>query len=565
MKNLKKMILFGLLFLLFGIISVQACTNFIVTKGASKDGSVMVSYAADSHLLYGELYHWPAARYQPGAMLDIYEWDTGKFLGRIKQAAETYNVVGNVNEHQVAIGETTFGGREGLEDTTAIIDYGSLIYITLQRAKSAREAMKIMTELVAEYGYYSSGESFSVIDKNEAWILEMIGKGPGNKGAVWVARLIPDGYVSGHANQARITTFDFQQSNNWFDPNQTVFHAPDVITFARQKGYFNGQDREFSFSDTYNPLSFGGARFCEIRVWAFFNAVTTGMESTWEYVKGNVQFDEKGYAVNRMPLWVRPTNKLSHFDIMKLMGDHLEGTELDMTKDIGAGPYNCPYRWRPLTWTLDDQKYFNERAAGTQQTAFSFVAQMRSWLPDQIGGINWFGLDDAATTLYVPMYCGITDVPRSFKQGNGSLMVFSMESAFWIFNMVSNWAYTRYRDMYPDIQKVQEEMYALYAADIERNDREIADLFNSNREEAINKITDYSVNAGALAHQRWVALYGFLFSKYLDGYIKTPAEVPEGYKFHVPNYEWPGYGEEWYRRIVNETGDQFRQKPTMND
>jgi len=565
MKNLKTFMTFGLIFLMSGWVTLFACTNFIVTKGASKDGSVMVSYAADSHLLYGELYHWPAARHAPGTMLDIYEWDTGKFLGRIPQVAETYNVVGNVNQFQLAIAETTYGGRDELVDTTGIIDYGSLIYITLQRAKTAREAMKIMTELVAEYGYYSSGESFSIIDKNEAWILELIGKGPGNKGAVWVARMIPDGYVSAHANQARITTFEKQRRNNWFDPRQTTFHSPDVISFAREKGYFNGQDREFSFSDTYNPLTFGGARFCEMRVWAFFNAITDGMSQYWEYAKGNVAFGAHGYATNRMPLWVRPSEKLSHFDIMRLMGDHLEGTELDMRKDIGAGPYNLPYRWRPLTWRLDGERYANERATATQQTAFSFVAQSRSWLPDPIGGINWFGVDDAATTLYVPLFCGITAPPPPFKEGNGDLMNFTMESAFWVFNLVANWAYTRYRDMEPDIIKVQQEMYAKYTAEIAEIDRTMPEVYNRNSEEAVRQLTRYSVNAGIEAHQRWTELFAYLFTKYLDGYIKTPHDVPPGYKYHVPNYQWPGYGEDWYRRIVNETGDQFKYKPTMHE
>ncbi len=543
----------------------NACTNFIVTNGASTDSSIMITYAADSHLLYGELYYWKAAVHAPGTMLDVYEWDTGKYLGKIAQVLRTYNVVGNVNEHQVAIGETTYGGRPELVDTTGIIDYGSLMYIALQRAKTAREAMQVMTELVEEYGYYSGGESFSIADKNEAWILEIIGKGGKSKGVVWVALKIPDGYVSAHANQARITTFEYQEVNNWNDPEQTTFNSPDVITFAREMEYFYGEDEEFSFSDTYAPLTFGGARFCEIRVWAFFNAITDGMEEYWEYAKGNVKFGKHGYATNRMPLWVKPTEKLSLRNVMDLMGDHLEGTELDMSKDIGAGPYNLPYRWRPLTWKLDDKRYINERATATQQTGFSFVGQLRPWLPDPIGGINWFGVDDAATTVYVPLFGGITEVPYAFEEGNGDLMEFTMESAFWIFNLVANWAYTRYRDMYPDIVKVQDELYKEFFNDLAKLDKEFTEIYETDKEKAIAMITEYSVKAGEKTHQRWTELFAYLFTKYMDGYIKTPSEVPDGYKFFVPNYEWPGYGEEWYRRIVEETEDQFLYKPTIHE
>lgn len=546
--------------LIFNYSTSIACTNFIITKGASEDGSVMITYAADSHLLYGELYHWPAAKYAPGTMLDIYEWDTGKFLGKIKQATETYNVVGNVNEFQVAIGETTYGGRPELVDTTGIIDYGSLMFIALQRAKTAREAMRIMIELTDEYGYYSSGESFSIADKNEAWILEIIGKGGKSKGVVWVAIKIPDGYISAHANQARITTFPFQKKNNWDNPKQTVFHSQDVISFAREMGYFDGKDEEFSFSDTYAPVDFGGARFCEIRVWAFFNSVAGEMDKYWEYVKGNIEYGEHGYATNRMPLYIKPDSKLSLRQVMDLMGDHLEGTELDMRKDIGAGPFEKPYRWRPLTWEVDGKRYVNERATATQQTGFSFVGQLRSWLPDPVGGINWFGVDDAATTLYVPNYCGITKVPYCFKQGNGSLMEFNMDAAFWIFNMVSNWAYTRYNVIYPDIVKVQDEMYNQFFAEVADFDKKLPEIYQRDKDEVIKLTTKYSVEAGARTQKRWTELYAYLFTKYLDGYIKTPVETPPGYKYYNPNYEWPGYGEDWYKRIVNETGDRFLYK-----
>jgi dipeptidase len=556
---MKKLFLFFALVFLIAKAS-DACTNFIVTKGASVDGSVMVSYAADSHLLYGELYHFPAKTYPKGSKLKIYEWDTGKFLGIIDQVEQTYNVIGNVNEFQVAIGETTYGGREELVDTTGIMDYGSLIYIALQRSKSAREAIKIMVELMDKYGYCSSGESFSVCDKNEAWIFEVIGKGPGRKGAVWVAMKIPDGYVSAHANHARITTFPFQKKNDWFNTNQTVFHSPDVISFAREKGYYNGPDNEFSFSDTYAPLDFGGARFCEIRVWAFFNAVANGMDQYWDYAKGNIIRGKHDYPTNRMPLWVKPNRKLSQKDLFILMGDHLEGTELDMSKDIGAGPFGCPYRWRPLTWKVDGVTYCNERATATQQTAFSFIAQLRNWLPDHIGAINWFSVDDAATTVYVPMYTCMTETPYNYREGNGDLMNFTMESAFWVFNLVSNWAYTRYNAMFPDIQKVQEELHNKLISEVAENDKKFVELYNKDKDKAIAEMTKYSHNAAEYTHKKWIELFAYLFTKYMDGNIKTPSEIPEGYKYYAPNLKQPGYGEEWYRRIANETGDKLKVK-----
>jgi len=378
-----------------------ACTNFLVTPGASVNGTAMITYAADAHVLYGELYFKPATDYPPGAMLDVYEWDTNKFLGRIPQLSHTYSVVGNMNEHQVAIGETTYGGRPELRDTTGIIDYGSLIYITLQRARTAREAVKVMGELVAEHGYYSSGESFSIADPHEVWILELIGKGTEmvtkkgktynkNKGAVWVAVKIPDGYVSGHANQARIQQFPLD------DPDNCIY-SPDVIDFAREKGYYEGSDADFSFSDTYAPVDFGGARFCDIRVWSFFKDINDGMDQYFSYVKGED-------LENRMPLYIKPRQKISNKDLMNFMRDHLEGTELDMSKDAGAGPFELPYRWRPLTWKSDGKTYVNERATATQQTGFSFVAECRPMKPDWLGGILWFGIDEAFATTHVHMY-----------------------------------------------------------------------------------------------------------------------------------------------------------------
>ena len=531
-----------------------ACTNFLITKGASADGSTMITYAADSHVLYGELYFRPAADYPAGEMVDVYEWDTGKYLGKIKQVSHTFSVVGNMNEFQVSIGETTYGGKEELVDTTGIIDYGSLMYLTLQRAKTAREAIRIMGELVAEYGYYSSGESFSIADPNEVWILEMIGKGSPssvkdkrgrirtvyNKGAVWVARRIPDGYISGHANQARITTFPLN------DPENCIY-APDVISFAREKGYFNGEDKDFSFSDTYAPVDFGGARFCEARVWAGFNKVGSGMDKYLEYAKGH---DLK----NRMPLWIKPDKKLSVSDVMGMMRDYYQGTDLDMTKDIGAGPYQSIVRWRPMTWKVDGVGYFHERAISTQQTGFSFVAQSRGWLPNPIGGILWFGVDDTYSTVYVPMYCGITKVPESYAVGNGRMMEFSDDAAFWVFNQVSNLAYTRYKDMIVDIQKVQSALEGKFIAYTPVVDKAALELYQTNPASALEFLTDYSVNQGNSTVARWKELYRHLFTKFLDGNVK----VKDGDNQN-PIVKFPGYDESYYRMIIEKTDGKFKQ------
>ncbi len=525
--------------LVFAATNVQACTNFLITKGASVDGSTMITYTADSHTLYGELYFWAARDYPEGAMLDVVEWDTGKKLGKIKQVRHTYNVIGNMNEHQLSIGETTYGGREELVDTSAIMDYGSLIYITLQRAKTAREAIKIFGELVAEYGYCSEGESFSIADANEAWILEMIGKGPGNKGAVWVARRIPDGYICGHANQARITTFPLN------DPENCIY-SPDVISFARQKGFFKGEDKDFSFCDAYAPINFEAARFCEARVWSGFNRLVSGMDKYLDYAMGT-------NLKNRMPLWIKPDKKVSVHDIMELMRDHYEGTPMDMTQDVGAGPYKCPYRWRPMTWSVDGVGYLHERAISTQQTGFSFVAQSRGWLPDAIGGIIWFGVDDSYTTCYSPIFTSITKVPEAFAVGNGSMMVFSETSGFWAFNQVSNFAYTRYCDITPEIRKVQSELELKYIAEIANVDKTVGDLYKKSPKKAIEYLTNYSVNAGNSTVKRWKELYAYLFTKYMDGNIKTPVEGEMN-----PSVKQPGYGDDWEWLIIRETRNRYK-------
>jgi dipeptidase len=539
----------------------NACTNFLVTKGASTDGSTFISYAADSHVLYGELYYWPAATYEKGTMLDVYEWDTGKLLGQIKQAEVTYNVVGNMNEFQVSIGETTYGGRAELgSQEGAIMDYGSLIYIGLQRAKTAREAIQVITELMSEYGYYSSGESFSISDPNEVWILEVIGKGEGTKGAVWVALRIPDGYVCAHANQARIQTFPmadgkksitFKSIDKINEPEVECIYADDVVSFARDKGWFEGKDADFSFSDIYAPVDFGGARFCEVRVWSFFRSINSGMDKYLDYASGH-------NLKNRMPLWIKPDRKIAVEDVMDYMRDHLEGTPLDMTKDMGAGAYGNPYRWRPLTWNVDGNTYCNERATATQQTGFIFVSQSRSWLPDPVGGIHWFGVDDAASTVFVPMYCSITKVPEAYAVGNGSMMEFTFDAAFWVFNLVSNYAYTRYNLIHPEVRAKQTELEWKFINETKEIDQKAAGLYKTDKEGAIAMLTDYSVKTGNETAKTWLHFYTYLFTKYMDGNVKEAADVPEGYKYHVPKIQQPGYSEEWYKKIVEETGDHFK-------
>jgi len=562
---MKKITVSIFVLLLSGLFSGQmtnACTNFLITKGASKDGSVMITYSADSHVLYGELYYWPAKNWPAGTMVNVYEWDTGKFLGKIPQKSHTYSVVGNMNQHQLSIGETTFGGRTELLDSTAIVDYGSMIYMTLQRAKNAREAISTFSQLVTDYGYASSGESFSIADANEAWILELIPKGPGKKGAVWVARRIPDGYISGHANHPRITTFpladgvksitskELSKINN---PEVETVYAYDVIDVARSFGWFTGQDKDFSFSDTYAPLDFSGARFCEARVWSGFNMVNSQMGKYLDYAMGeNLQ--------NRMPLWIKPDNKLGINDVKGMMRNYYQGTPMDMTKDIGAGPYGSTVRWRPMEWKVDGVTYLHERAISTQQTGFSFVAQSRSWLPDPVGGIIWFGVDDTYYTVYSPMYCGITKVPETFAVGNGDIMTFSDNSAFWVFNEVTNFAYTRTRLLIGDLQKKQSELEDGYMAETVNIDKSAEALYKKSPAEAVKYLTDYSIKSGNNTVKQWKKLYQFLFVKYVDGNVKEVQPIPKGYKYMVPKLSQPGYGDEWNRIIVKNTGDKFREK-----
>lgn len=528
--------------------AAPACTNYLVTRGASQDGSTFITYSADSHMLYGDLNFIPAGEHIAGTWIDVFDGDSGKFLGRIRQVPRTWQVVGLINEHQVALGETTFGGREELKDPEAIVDYGSLMNLALQRARTAREALQVMTSLVAEYGYASEGESFSVSDPNEAWILEMISKGPGRKGAVWVARQVPDGYVCGHANQARIHQFPLQKANNFLDRKQTTFHSPDVISFAREKGYFKGNDADFSFAFAYCPPDFGGRRACDARVWQFFRRVTPEsrqMDAYEDWALG-IKADA---AV--MPLFVKPDRKLSLRDMMELMRDHFEGSPMDMTQDIGAGPFVLPYRWRPMSWKPGKdakEEYFFERAASTQQTAYSFVAQSRSWLPGPVGGIFWVGMDDTFSTVYAPMYCGIRRVPPSYARGNGGFDRFSWDSAFWVFNFVANWAYSRYCDMIQDIQAVQREIEGQYLAMQPEVEAAALELYKRSPELARERLTAYSVGEGEALVRRWRQLGEHLIWKYIDGNVRDS----QG------NVTHPEYPKEWYQRIIKETGDRFK-------
>ena len=568
MKKLYVTVLIALIPVMFQQQVVNACTNFLVTRGASVRGSTMISYSADSHQLYGELYYWPSRDWPQGSMLDVYEWDTHKFKGKIKQIPHTYSVVGNMNEHQVAIGETTYTGIESLIDTTAIIDYGSLIYISLQRAKNAREAIKVMSDLVSEYGYASSGESFSISDPNEVWIFEIIGKGPGKKGAAWVARLIPDGYICAHANQARIQTFPLSTGkknsvaitskdlSRIFDPMVECVYAWDVIEAARANKLYTGTDSDFSFSDTYNPISFSGARFCEIRVWSFFRSVNNEMDQYLNYVSGHD-------LSKRMPLWIKPDRKISNSDMMNFMRDHLEGTPFDMRKDFGAGPFGSPYRWRPLEWAVSDDlkapQYCNERATATQQTGFVFVTESRNWLPDPIGGILWFGVDDAATTVFNPIYCGILDVPECFKVGNGDMLTYSPTSAFWVFNQVANMCYSRYDMMSADAIKVQKSLEAGYISETATVDETSRKIYADNVWDAREYLTDYSVKTSQNTFKQWKKLSEYLLVKYIDGNIKKEKDgkferSADGYPV-MPLQ--PGYSDTWKKSVILDTGTKL--------
>ena len=543
-------------------ISTFACTNFLVTKGASVDGSNFITYAADSHIRYGELYFTPAADWEPGSMRTIYDRSTNAVRGYVPQPAHTYQVVGYINENQVAMGETTFGGREELIDKNGVIDYGSLMFMALERSKSAREAINIIADLVDKYGYGSDGESFSISDKDEVWYMEIIGKGE-DGGAVWVAIRIPDGYISGHANAARIQTFPLRDGKksitdkDWkklYKPEVEVIYKHDIITFARKKGYFDGKDKDFDFSAAYAPVDFSAARICDLRVWAMFNEVCDDMGQYWDYVTG------KDLEHDRMPLYVKPNRKISLTDMMSFMRNHFQGTELDKTQDIGADPFGSPYRCNPLYWEYNGMKYFNERSTETMQTGFSFIAQSRNWLPDQVGGIIWFGVDDTGSTVYTPFYCSISEVPIEFRQGNGDMLTYSDNAAFWVFNRLAHFKYLFYNRVIGDIQKVQNELETSYQEQVKSIDNQAVELLNEGKtEEAIAFLTEFDAKSATNTVNKWKALDNYLLVKYLDSNVKQE----ENGEFKRNGHGYPakpkqiGYPDSWKKKVIEETGDRF--------
>ena len=523
--------------MLGSVLNADACTNFIVTRGASTDGSNMVTYAADSHGLYGALYQYVPGKYTK--YMDVTEWDTGRYLGQILQTETRYRTLGNSNEHSLFITETTFGGRPELEDPKGGIDYGSLIYITLQRAKTAREAIDIIVDLANTYGYCSSGESFSLIDTEEAWIMELIGKGPEDKGIVWVARRIPDGYVSAHANQARITTFP------WNDPENCLY-APDVADVARKFGWFDGANEDFSFAEAYAPLDFGAMRGCEARVWAFFRTVAEDMDQYEDYAMGH-------NPANRMPLWVKPTEKVSPKVLMDCMRDHYEGTKMDMTTDIGAGGEGCPYRWRPMYFEVDGVEYCNERAIATQQTGFWLVGQAR---PGKVG-ILWFGTDDAATSPLTPIYVNSLEVPECLKVGNGTMLKYSDTSMFWITNRVAQFAYLRYNLVGKKVREVVDAWENTMLECVEGMDIKIGSAKNEKKAQKV--ATELSVNNAQGLFNMWVDLDKYLMVKYIDGNVKGEDEngfIDNGNGKDIPGkIEQPGYTENWKRAVAADKGE----------
>lgn len=525
----------------------MACTNFIVGKKASKDGSVIVTYNADDYGMFIGLCHYPAGTHPKGAMRDIVNWDTHKYIGQIPEAPVTYNVIGNINEYQVSIGETTYGGREEMVDPTGGIDYGSLIYLGLQRSKTAREAIKVMTSLAEKYGYCSEGETFTIADPNEAWIMEMMGKGPGSKGVVWVAQRIPDDAICAHANQSRIGKFNMKDKKN-------VLYSKDVIKFARSKGWFTGKDADFSWKNAYAKPDFSGRRWCDARVWAFFNHWKKGFDRYLPWALG------KDENAEDMPLWIVPDQKLSVQDVENCMRDHYEGTPMALdSTDMGGGIWQMPYRPTPLEFTVNGKKYFNERPTSTQQTGFSYVAQLRSWLPREIGGILWFGNDDGNMVAYVPIYCGSTKQPECFNTPGADATHFSMKNAYWVCNWVSNMVYPRYSMMFGSLKAVRDSLEQSYFVAQPAVEAKAQELYKTDPAQAVAYLNDYSITKAQQMLDRWKQLATYLIVKYNDMIVKPDnngvfSTTPEGIGVTV---ERPGYPESYRQRLVKETGDKY--------
>ena len=517
-----------------------ACSNLIVGKKASVDGSVMVSYNADDYGMFGHLCHYPAGTHPKGSMRQIYDWDSGVYHGEIEEAPVTYNVIGNINEFQLSIGETTYGGREEMVDSTGILDYGSLIYVTLQRAKTAREAISVMTSLVEKYGYNSEGETFSICDPNEAWIMEMQGTGAGSKGVVWVAMRIPDDAICAHANQSRIGKFNMKDKKN-------VLYSKNVISYARKMGWFNGKDSDFSWKNTYAFPDFSGRRFCDARVWSFFNHYADDFDRYLPWALG------KDKDAEDMPLWIVPNRKLSVADVENGMRDHYEGTALALdTTSIGGGVYEMPYRPTPLTFTVDGKQYFNERPISTQQTAFTFVSQLRSWLPREIGGVLWFGNDDANMVAYTPVYCGNTVQPACYNTKGADAVTFSSDNAFWLCNMVSNMVYPRYSQLFPELKAVRDSLETSYFANQTSIEKQAADLYQTDKAAALKLLNNYSNTKADEMLVSWKRLATRIIVKYNDMAVKKEKDGKL-----LQSVTRPGYPASFGRKLVKETGDWY--------
>lgn len=517
-----------------------ACSNLIVGKKASVDGSVLVSYNADDYGMFGYLCHYPAGTHPKGTMRQIYDWDSGVYHGEIEEAPVTYNVIGNINEFQLSIGETTYGGREEMVDSTGILDYGSLIYVTLQRAKTAREGISVMTSLVEKYGYNSEGETFSICDPNEAWIMEMQGTGAGSKGVVWVAMRIPDDAICAHANQSRIGKFNMKDKKN-------VLYSKNVISYARKMGWFNGKDSEFSWKNTYAFPDFSGRRFCDARVWSFFNHYADDFDRYLPWALG------KDKDAEDMPLWIVPNRKLSVADVENGMRDHYEGTTLALdTTSIGSGIYEMPYRPTPLTFTVDGKQYFNERPISTQQTAFTFVSQLRSWLPREIGGVLWFGNDDANMVAYTPVYCGNTVQPACYNTKGADAVTFSSDNAFWLCNMVSNMVYPRYSQLFPELKAVRDSLETSYFANQTSIEKQAADLYQTDKAAALKLLNNYSNAKADEMLANWKRLATRIIVKYNDMAVKKEKDGKL-----LQSVTRPGYPASFGRKLVKETGDWY--------